>query len=1641
MKHVLPYYGVFEANTPKWLLQASQGQRDTLQQLTLRAHQTSEAVRDCLQGIAPIRDFAAGRLQASLATTAQWDQATLTHTYRPRCVPELGLTEPFSPLAPVVNAANEFCPTYSSVQTLLHVALGNVPSATGYGEPDETYQVDGAPGLASAAFINAVYTLDIGGQYQALLAAQLSLPAPVAVAAGLQHAWEQWDAAVLRLAAMHAELSGQASQQALMLLGEAQVPASTELCEVALFGIGLQGVRVYKPASGSGPLLLYVPNAPAGALNAFDDEAALKRFLLGTLQQPAERSLLVRTALLKLQPELARKLVENVASGSAGAARLDIVQLNTITDRTAQAAYAQWRTALMDNAACLAVPKQVLTSKRHARFIATLETAAQQVLFTAAMLVPGCQPLAWGAVAVYAYGLCDQVYAGYQAWRLGDREAAVNHFFNMAANLAAGMVAQHVQTQFLSQLFVLSDLQGQLKLWDADLPAWQAPQAPHSDLAPGADGVTRAGGRSWVRVGGRDYPMIATADAEAPLTLQVPSNHEGVVPDLIPSGTAQWQWAHEHVLSWRGPRLLRGFDGVPAGLGDQALAELQCLAGVGDDQLRYLLANHLPLPALLRYWLRHRSLSQALRGWAGELIRHGRAAISAPVVIGRLLELAGWPQRIAVQVDEGGVAHLLGDPQATTTVTLDAAAVADGSWAGQILAVLDEHEQLALLPRVPSAQRPRALAERWAADLSAHAEALHTALLQQLPVADHSAPLLRQFPGLTGEHAQAIVAAANADELNTLMAGRVPPALGVAAAEALRELRVSRALEALAQGQPSDDRDRLMMSNLARLPGWAGNQTIVLRNAPDWRPALEYASGTGQSERTVVRQRGLYHVVAEDGHTQGSGMRLEEALYHLLPPPMQRVLANGAGPAMLNARVLEHAMGSWEQAYADLRLRPREQAAVRWPQRLNGQLGYPLAGSGRGPGTGLQRTLSGRLSRLFPTLDTGQMAALRSELAAQRERPLIEWVSHLEQQWQQLDRTLREWTYAPVAPGPSVPASGLAMRQSVAQRLRAAWRRDVWQSLRPSTAGLTLDLSTFRTLELPPLAARFSGVKVLHLAATDLGDGLGTFLAGFPNLLELNLNSCRISRLPEELAQLSRLERLSLKYVPLAPTGDMFAPLAPTGVLARPLHTLEFAGGQEIPTTALETLAGLPNLRSLRWDNAQGFSDAHAAIIGRMPRLQMLSLQGGSVRLTPSSQGSFSGLAQLRELSLADNPLTLPPHLDGLRQLATLDLQGAQLTALPSGLADLLDPWPPVLKHLNLDNNQLRNIAPLLERLQGRELADVLDIYLNDNPIQPSQVDTLDALGIIITHRADRWVGSRSRLRHALRRARGESAAAAFLDWVSQQVRESPGAVPVYRSFLNRLFMVSSAFDPELAAAAGFDDRIKVFRRRIYAQVTDMVPPDAWSLSRQLDAFQAAQTMDTVQNDDPFDPLLQHNYRLWQMELAGRYAGLADAHRQVASRTTRARFVDWLLAKQDELDQIDTVARIGEQDWRPYLDQVSPRWAEALSSWDAAGELLLETGASEAIDAAQLPAELVDHLIEPGGQLPTAFLGVGALPDIIEPVADVAWRLEGVAQQVSLNEDQYRRAAVIYRRVRLMVTERLAREITEGAVAPWWEPE
>ncbi|UFH51326.1 hypothetical protein [Pseudomonas sp. KNUC1026] len=292
---------------------------------------------------------------------------------------------------------------------------------------------------------------------------------------------------------------------------------------------------------------------------------------------------------------------------------------------------------------------------------------------------------------------------------------------------------------------------------------------------------------------------------------------------------------------------------------------------------------------------------------------------------------------------------------------------------------------------------------------------------------------------------------------------------------------------------------------------------------------------------------------------------------------------------------------------------------------------------------------------------------------------------------------------------------------------------------------------------------------------------------------------------------------------------------------------------------------------------------------------------------------------------------------------------------------------------MDLSNNRLQQVAPLIQALRDApDNISVLYIRMDENPVQGGQVAQLQGLGVYVLHRADFWIAPDPVLTRAVRIARGNSVNATFLDWVSEQVAQEGAPTAAWREFLAHVFDARHGYSRERAAIMDFEQRLSVLRHRLFSQIHDYWAPNLAGLSRQLQAFEAAQRSSLAAPEDRFDALLQHNYRHWQEELRDLFGP-----EQAASHTVQSRFLDWLLRSSHGLDQNALGSTLGEQDWRPYLSLLDPRWDESVEQWEQALQWL-EEATAEPMDSGELPSALVDQMIAPSDELPRAFLGLGA---------------------------------------------------------------
>jgi hypothetical protein len=119
----------------------------------------------------------------------------------------------------------------------------------------------------------------------------------------------------------------------------------------------------------------------------------------------------------------------------------------------------------------------------------------------------------------------------------------------------------------------------------------------------------------------------------------------------------------------------------------------------------------------------------------------------------------------------------------------------------------------------------------------------------------------------------------------------------------------------------------------------------------------------------------------------------------------------------------------------------------------------------------------------------------------------------------------------------------------------------------------------------------------------------------------------------------------------------------------------------------------------------------------QLPRLTVLRLDGNRIVLDAEANARLATLTQLRELGLSNNPLALPPRVEGLLHLRQLSLRSTGLQALPM----------PVLAHprleiVDLRDNQIQALPEDLTDLQRRRLRR---LALHDNPLDAASAERL----------------------------------------------------------------------------------------------------------------------------------------------------------------------------------------------------------------------------------------------------------------------------------------------------------------------------
>lgn len=279
---------------------------------------------------------------------------------------------------------------------------------------------------------------------------------------------------------------------------------------------------------------------------------------------------------------------------------------------------------------------------------------------------------------------------------------------------------------------------------------------------------------------------------------------------------------------------------------------------------------------------------------------------------------------------------------------------------------------------------------------------------------------------------------------------------------------------------------------------------------------------------------------------------------------------------------------------------------------------------------------------------------------------------------------------------------------------------------------LDLDLSSCGISELPDEIAQLSNLQTLNLSGNQL-TSLPESIGRLTNLQVLNLQRNQLVSLPDSIGRLTSLETLNLERNQLASLPDSIGRLTSLQTInlyRNQLASLPESMGRLTSLLALnlrrnripslpESICQLTKLQDARLNSNRLASLPES--IGRLINLGMLDVRTNQLTLLPESIGELSNL---KTMILTDNELTrLPESIGQLGSLQTLHLRGNKLTALPKSIGRLGN-----LRELHLGSNQLRSLPESLGDLRRLQRLSLGRNELTSLPESIGQLTNLHTL-------------------------------------------------------------------------------------------------------------------------------------------------------------------------------------------------------------------------------------------------------------------------------------------------------------------------
>ncbi|KNX79777.1 hypothetical protein DA83_14525, partial [Pseudomonas sp. 250J] len=462
---------------PAWLQTAAVDRLQGLHRALKAQQKSAEKMRELLAPVPALDTFAEPLLRQALLTQLKLDTNVRASSVKI-------VQEAYHPVP--LNSAPKLWYRRTTNRELLSAALHN------YTEDQTT------PGVLTVATLlgadkkqlNVSFTqfaklcrrLDLGGQYQKLLKACLQ-PSDSLAKEAVHAQIEEDIRARMEVAVRRAILQGHIDERAYLQLLPSCVPqpivpgdpAILTYRQLNLLGKRMEGVvtlEVREQAAGAATgILSWIPDDPVQPIQHHASWSALYLTLARRMRQPSYVDFFMRFIRERDRPVFATVL-KKLLKDTDSCRDVELDGRHLAFEGTLIAYLRKLRIEkILDDARVLAVPTAEADADAcRERFERYLE-AGLTLLNLAGFFVPVLGEVMLGVAAAQ---IANEVYEGYEDWAIGDRQAALQHMFGVAENLAVaailatgGVAAGKVMERSLKvdNLVPIVDDAGQTKLF------------------------------------------------------------------------------------------------------------------------------------------------------------------------------------------------------------------------------------------------------------------------------------------------------------------------------------------------------------------------------------------------------------------------------------------------------------------------------------------------------------------------------------------------------------------------------------------------------------------------------------------------------------------------------------------------------------------------------------------------------------------------------------------------------------------------------------------------------------------------------------------------------------------------------------------------------------------------------------------------------------------------------------------------------------------------------------------------------------------------------------------------------------------------------------------------------------------------